>query len=215
MKQPDGGVEVLESMTSEIPQRLISDERRGRGGDDHLAAVGERSDPGAAVDIDPDVALRGHGGCAGVQTHSHGDRPRRERPLPTGRSGDRPGGGRKGDEERIPLGVDLHTPFGDERIPQEAAVLGERLPVGVRPELLQEAGGALDVSEQERHRPRGQVPRHARSIADDVRESDGLACRPLELFQRRGGGRLAGGCELFGRQFRFEPIEGRTRSWFL
>ena len=102
LKQPDGGVEVLESMTSEIPQRPISDERRGRGGDDHLAAVGERSDPSAAVDIDPDVALRGHGGCAGVQTHSHRDRPRRERPLPTGRSGDRAGGGRKGDEERIP-----------------------------------------------------------------------------------------------------------------
>ena len=46
-------------------------------------------------------------------------------------------------------------------------MLGERLRVEVRPELPQEAGGALDVREQERHRPGGQVPRHAPSIADD------------------------------------------------
>ena len=26
------------------------------------------------------------------------------------------------------------------------------------------------------------------------RESDGLACHPVELFQRRGGARVAGGC---------------------
>jgi hypothetical protein len=41
-------------------------------------------------------------------------------------------------------------------------------------------------------------------------ESGGPACRPLELFQRRGGGRLASGYELLGRQLHFEPIEGRA-----
>ena len=40
--------------------------------------------------------------------------------------------------------------------------------------------------------------------------SDGLTSRPLELFQGRGGCRLAGGCELLRRQLRLEPIEGRT-----
>ena len=57
LKQLGGGVEVLEAMASEIPQRLITEERRRRGGDDHLAAVGECGDPRAAVDVDPDVAL--------------------------------------------------------------------------------------------------------------------------------------------------------------
>ena len=37
-----------------------------------------------------------------------------------------------------------------------------------------------------------------------------LACRPLELFQRRGGGSSAGSCELLRRQLRLEPIEGRA-----
>jgi hypothetical protein len=115
------------------------------------------------MDVDPDVALGIQGGCAGVQTHSHRDRPRRERSLPSSGGGDGPSGGREGDEERIPLGVDLHTPLGGERVPQEAAVLGERLRVDVGPELPQEARRALDVSEQERHRPGGQVPRHALS----------------------------------------------------
>jgi hypothetical protein len=34
--------------------------------------------------------------------------------------------------------------------------------------------------------------------------------RPLELFNRRGGGRLAGGCELLRRQLGLEPLERRT-----
>jgi hypothetical protein len=45
-----------------------------------------------------------------------------------------------------------------------------------------------------------------RARADEVRP----ACRPLELFQRRGGGGSAGSCELLCRQLRLEPIEGRT-----
>jgi hypothetical protein len=154
-------------MTSEIPQRLSSHERRGRGGNDHLTAVGERGYARSAVDVDPDVTLRSHGGCARVQAHSDGDRPRCELPLPGGRSRDGPIGGRKGDEERIALGVDFHTSFGGERVAQDLAVLGERLSVRVRSELLQEASGALDVREQERHRPGGQVPTAA-SIADDL-----------------------------------------------
>ena len=121
----------------------------------------------AAVDVNSDVALRVHGGCAGVQTHSHGDLPRRQRPLRRGRGGHRGACGREGDEERIPLGIDLHTALGGEGIPQDRAVLRERLRVHLRPELPQQAGGALDVGEQKRHRPRGQVTPHVPSIADD------------------------------------------------
>ncbi len=59
LEQLHGSVEVLEPMTPEIPLRLILDESRRRGGDDDLAAVRECADPRTAVDVDPDVALRG------------------------------------------------------------------------------------------------------------------------------------------------------------
>jgi hypothetical protein len=194
LKQLDGRVEVLEPMPSEIPQRLVSDERRRHGGDEHLAAVCERGHSRAAMDVDPDVALRSHVGGARVQAHPHGERPRRERPLPGCRGADGSGGGREGDEERVPLGVDLHTALGGERSSEDAAVLGERLGVGVGPELAQEAGGPLDIGEQERHRPGGQVPRHASSIADDLlarRAADERQVRafppalPVDLDQRQ------------------------------
>ena len=127
MKQLGGGVEVLEPMASESPERLIFDERRSRSGDDHLAAVGECGDPRAAVDVDPDVALRGWRRRAGVQAHSHPDRPGLERLLARARRRDSPRGRREGDEERVTLGVDLHTAVGREGVAQHAAMLGQRL----------------------------------------------------------------------------------------
>ena len=42
LEQPCGSVEVLESVQYRDPQRLILEESRSRGRDDHLAAVGER-----------------------------------------------------------------------------------------------------------------------------------------------------------------------------
>ena len=104
-----GSVEVLEPVPPEVLERLVLDERRGRDREDHLPAVGERRDPGAAVDVDADVALGGHGRSARVEAHAHGDRPGSE--LPLSRAGRRDGAcrGREGDEEGISLGVDLHA----------------------------------------------------------------------------------------------------------
>src|SRR3712207_9551994 len=57
-------------------------------------------------------------------------------------------------EEGVPLGVDLPTTVGrDDRADQPTMVLQE-LGVAV-PGLLQQAGGALDVAEQERDQARG------------------------------------------------------------
>ena len=132
LEQLRRGVEVLEPVASEILQRLVLDERSGRGREDHLAAVRERGDPRAAMDVDPDVALGGHGRRAGVQAHPHGDRARRERLLAATAAATAPVGGRKGDEERVALGVDLDATLGGERIAKDAAVLGERLGVALR-----------------------------------------------------------------------------------
>ena len=97
--------------------------------------MGERGDPGTAMDVDPDVTLSGHSRGPRVQAHPDRDRPRRERPLPHPRRGGGPSSGRESDEERVPLGIDLHTPLSDERIPQHATVIGQRLGIALRPEL--------------------------------------------------------------------------------
>ena len=157
-------VEVLQAVATEIAQRLIVDERGGRGREDHLAAVGEGRNAGAAVDVDPDVALRGDARRAGVEAHPNRDRPRRERILAGGRSGDGAGSGWERDEEGIALRVDLDTPLGGERVTQHPAVIGERVRVPGGAELPQEAGRALDVGEQQGDGPRRQCAVACRSI---------------------------------------------------
>ena len=114
------------------------------------------------MDVDPDVAVSGHSRGSGMQAHPHRDRPRRERPLPHPGRGGGPSSGREGDEERIPLGIDLHTSLGDERVPQHATVIGQRLGIARRPELPQQARRPLDIREQERHRSPGKVMPHQR-----------------------------------------------------
>ena len=55
--QPHGSVEVLQSVTSEIAERLVVEEScRGRR-DDDLTAVRQCADPRASMDVDPDVPL--------------------------------------------------------------------------------------------------------------------------------------------------------------
>jgi hypothetical protein len=61
-----------------------------------------------------------------------------------------------------PLGIDLHTAFSHERIPQHATVTGQRLGIALRPELQQQPRRPLDIREQERHRSPGKVLPHQR-----------------------------------------------------
>src|SRR3954454_15937773 len=78
-------VEILKPVAAEITQRTAVDECGRRCGEDHLTAVGERSDPCSPMDVDPDVPLRRNARSARVQAHAHSDRPRRERILARGR----------------------------------------------------------------------------------------------------------------------------------
>ena len=125
-------VEVLQPMAAEVEQRLVGYQGGRRGREDHLAAVGERRDAGAAVDVDPDVALCGDGRRARVQPHPHRDRPRRKGFLRRGGRGHGASGGWERDEERVTLRVDLDPALGGERVTQQAAVLGERVRIRAR-----------------------------------------------------------------------------------
>ena len=70
-------------------------------------------------------------------------------PLGVGRGCGGVGAGREGDEERVALGVHLHTPVTDERGPQHLAVLGQHGRIGIA-QLVQQPGRAVDVGEEER-----------------------------------------------------------------
>ena len=114
-----------------------------------------------------------------MQAHAHRDRARLERHLAGIRGGDRTGGRRERHEEGVALRIDLYAAMSRERRPQGTAMIGERLGVGGRTELAQKASRALDVGEQERHRPRRQVtaacPEYERGNADATSRSGSVA----------------------------------------
>ena len=147
---------------------------RRRLADEHLTAVRERGDSRAAVDVDPDVAFRRHRRRARVHSHPDGDRAGGERRLSLAGGGESAARGWKSDEERVALRVDLDPAVRGERIPERAAVLGERLGVRLRPERVEQPRRAFDVREEERHRASRERGVHARSIALAVAPELGL-----------------------------------------
>ena len=62
---------------------------------------------------------------------------------------ERPGRRREGEEEGVALRVDLDAAVASARLADDAAVLGERLRVGLGAELVQQPRRALDVGEEE------------------------------------------------------------------
>jgi hypothetical protein len=136
------------------------DELRRRGRDERLAAVSCGGDAGGAVDVSADVAVLGQERRAGVETDPHGDRAGRQR-LGEGTSrADRSRSGRKGEEESVSLRVDLDSTLGRTRFPDHKPMLGQRLRVGLRSELVQELRRALDVGKEEGDSPRGKIASH-------------------------------------------------------
>jgi hypothetical protein len=96
-----------------------------------------------------------------VQAHANRDRQR-----VTGRrgGGECPGRGRKCDEERVALRVDLDAAVLGGGIADDAAMRSERLRVSLGPELVQQPRRPLDVGEEERHGARWEIRSHACSI---------------------------------------------------
>ena len=155
--------EILEPVLSQIADPSVALEKPpGRLGEDDLASVGRRSDPGGAVDVHPDVPLVGLDRLSRVEPHADADRSARERLSPVLGRRDCVRRSREGDEERVALGIHLRAVVPREGVPQGAAVLGEEIGV-VRPVLLQEPRRALDVGEEKRDGAGGKLgPGHDR-----------------------------------------------------
>jgi hypothetical protein len=83
-----------------------------------------------------------------VQTHTHADRPARQRVARIGGGRERIGRPCERDEECIALRVHLHTAVPSERPTQGATVLSQNTRILVT-ELVQQPRRPLDVGEQE------------------------------------------------------------------
>jgi hypothetical protein len=138
----------------------VLDEPAGGVGDDDLAPVGGVGDPGRPVHVDADVVVPAPGPLPGVDAHAdlHG---RAGGPVvggqaPLGGDGrpDRLRRAAEGHEEGVPVGADLDPAGGGDGPADDRRMLvvDRRVPVA---EGLEQAGGALDVGEQERHGPGG------------------------------------------------------------
>jgi hypothetical protein len=154
-----GSIEVLEAMLAEVAeadsrQLVILEDGAGRLRKQYLPAVPRRRDPRRAMDAETVVALVADAGLARVHAHSHttlhsvrpgmlGERALRRA---CGQRGVR--GLAKGDEEGVALRVDLLSAVLFEGGAQDPAVLGQHLAVPVS-QLLEQAGRALDVREEE------------------------------------------------------------------
>ena len=166
LEQALGRREVLQTVLTQVANSLAGDEVARRLRQENLPAVPGGSNARRAVNVDADVALLGCDRLARVEPHAHSDRPVAERRLPVGGGRDRIGGARERHEERVALRVDLDAAVPRESLPQHTTVLAQQLRV-THAMLVQQPSRPLDIRKQERHRPRRQVPWHARSIVDD------------------------------------------------
>ncbi len=146
-----------------------------------------RRDARRPVHVDPDVALLAHEWCPRMDAHAHPNRSRAQtfecfggRPQSAGRS-------REGDEESIPLRIDLDALIGRERHTQDTAMLRQHPRVLLRAQFMQQLRRTLDVGEEEGDGAGGQIThlgeglRSRRPNASN-REGLGLASRPNYSF---------------------------------
>jgi hypothetical protein len=145
---------------AKIAQLTGVDENGRRSRDEYLPPVPGGGDPCRAVHVDADVALVGDERRPCVDPDPHANRPTGEHRgcIPSSRQCSRRG--RKGDEERVPLRVDLHAALRGERLSQHAAMLPERGRVLLGAQLVQQGGRALDVREEERDGSRREITPH-------------------------------------------------------
>jgi hypothetical protein len=126
-------LEVLEPALAKVADRdpgrqVLLGQLPGGRGEEHLAAMAGRSDPGRAVHAYPDVAVLSHFGLARVEAHAHLDlRPlgpgvRKQVALGVDRSGDGVVGRRERGEEGVALRVHDPSAVGGESRAQRVRV---------------------------------------------------------------------------------------------
>jgi hypothetical protein len=99
------------------------------------------------MNVDPDVAFIGQGRSARVNADPDPDRPISQFVYSRCSRLERTRRGREGNEERVPLGIDLYAAVGSEGLTENAAVLAEGLRVVLGPEPVQKVSRALYVGE--------------------------------------------------------------------
>ena len=172
---PLGCGEVLQAVFAEVAQAVVLDQRCGRGRDQDLPTVPGRRDAGCSVDVRSHVALVGDVGRPGVDPHAHADRSGRKHLLRLGGGGDCGRGGGEREEERVALRIHFDTVVLEERPAQCAAMLGQRVCVGISTQLLQEPRRALDVGKDKRDGSGRKLARHA-----SIQARRTARCRTLE-----------------------------------
>ncbi len=119
------------------------------------------SDPGSAIHIGSDVALvGGQERSSRVDAHPHPNGGGGEGRLCVDCGGECTGRRRKGDEERVALGVHFHPALGGKRLTDDPPMLSERSGIILGSQSAKQTRRTLDVGEQKGHSATRQVLRH-------------------------------------------------------
>ena len=110
-----------------------------------------------------------------MKAHPHSQTGRGQLALEPSRRRHRVGGAGKHSEERLALRVYLATTAVANRGADQPVMLGQKLPVGVLADPREERGRSLDIREEKRDGPAGQMPGHPTSVSAPQRRIQTLA----------------------------------------
>ncbi len=145
-------------------EHILSDQLAGRGRQQHLAAVGCAHDPGSLVHVDAHVLGLIEHRLARVHTDPDPHQPVGKRRLRLRYRRYRFRRRRERVEQAVARLIDFVAGVRAEGLPQGTTVVGQRLPISLGAELVEQRRRTLDVREHERHRSR-RLHRHRNMIA--------------------------------------------------
>ena len=180
------------AQVAELQPLVLWGQVAGRLRHEHLPAVAGRADARRTVDVEADVAALGRRRLAGVDAHPDAERRRRrpvvsvECPLGLDRGAERVARACERDEELVAAAVDLVAAERLERLAHEPPVVGHHRRV-LGADLLHESRRVLDVREEERDHPGGQVVHRASLVPRQA-----VRTGPSPAITRREEGALNG-----------------------
>ena len=132
---PLGRRQVLQPVLAQVSQPLGAHEARRGLGHEHLATVSGRRNARRPVHVDSDISLPAQQRRPGVDPNTNPNRATSQALYRGRRGGDCTGGRREGNEESIPLRVDLHPTVRSERRAQDPSMVPEslRISIGTKP----------------------------------------------------------------------------------
>src|ERR1700686_2069725 len=145
LEQPLGRRKIFQPVATKLPESNVY-QASGRIRDNHLAAMGCRTDPSRLVHVETDVAFFGGIRLASMDANSHPDQAFPHGILCRCCGGDCAGRAWKRVEECIALRVDFGTAMSTEGLTDPISMSSQLLRVP-SPQLSQEASGPLDIRE--------------------------------------------------------------------